>query len=45
MAAPTIVLSAIVGGGVSFLVAVLANFYREARSRSRSASETQKIWD
>jgi hypothetical protein len=40
-----IVLSAIVGGGVSFLVVVLANFYRETRGRRRSVSKAQRIWD
>ena len=40
-----VVLSAIVGAGVSFVVAVLASFYRETRSRRRSVSETQRIWD
>ncbi len=40
-----ILLSAIVGGGVSFLVVVLANFYRETRSRKRSIAESRRIWD
>ena len=44
MAAP-ILLSALVGGGVSFLVAVLVNSYRETRSRKRSVSDSQRIWD
>ncbi|WP_348265116.1 hypothetical protein P8935_11375 [Telmatobacter sp. DSM 110680] len=41
----SIVLSAIVGGGVSFLVAVLANFYRETRGQRRSASDSYRIWE
>ena len=44
MTAP-IVLSAVIGGGVSFLVAVLVNFYRDVRSQKRSVSESNKIWE
>ncbi len=44
MTAP-ILLSAVVGGGVSFLVAVLVSSYRETRSRRRAASDSQRIWD
>jgi len=40
-----LILSAIVGGGVSFLVAVLVSFYRETRGRRRSVSKAQRIWD
>lgn len=41
----SILLSAVVGGSVSFLVVVFANFYRETRSRKRSVAETHRIWD
>ena len=44
MTAP-IVLSAIVGGSVSFFVAVFVNIYREARSRKRSLAESSRIWE
>jgi hypothetical protein len=44
MTAP-IVLSAVIGGSVSFLVAVLVNFYRDTRNQKRSVSESNKIWE
>jgi hypothetical protein len=40
-----IVLSAIVGGSASFLVAVLVNCYRDARNRKRSVTESDQIWE
>jgi hypothetical protein len=40
-----ILLSAIVGGSVSFLVVLLANFYLETRNRKRSVAESHRIWD
>ena len=44
MTAP-IVLSAIVGGSVSFLVAVFVHFYRDARNRKRSVDDSHRIWE
>lgn len=41
----SILLSAIVGGSVSFLVVVFANFFRETRSRKRSIAESRQVWD
>jgi hypothetical protein len=40
-----VLLSAIVGGSVSFLVAVLFNTYRDRRNRKRAASESDAIWE
>lgn len=40
-----IVLSAVVGGSVSFLVVVFVNFGRAARNRKRSASDSNNVWD
>jgi len=44
MTAP-IVLSAIVGGSVSFVIALAANFYRDARRRNRSTSGSNEVWE
>jgi hypothetical protein len=44
MTAP-IVLAAVVGGSVSFLVAVFVNFYRDVRSRKQSVAESNRIWE
>lgn len=44
MTAP-IILSAVVGGSVSFFVAVFINFYRDARNRKRSVSDSHRIWE
>jgi hypothetical protein len=40
-----ILLSAAVGGGVSFLVALVFNAYHKARSHNRAASGSTDIWE
>lgn len=45
MVTAPIVLSAIVGGSVSFFVAMFVNLYRAARTRRRSVSDSNRIWE
>lgn len=40
-----VLLSAVVGGGVSFFVTVIFNLYQKARSRKRMASASSEIWE
>ena len=40
-----VVLSAIVGGGVSFLVTILVSFCRDLRGRKHPVSESTHIWE
>jgi hypothetical protein len=44
MAGP-ILLSALVGGGVSFLVTMMFNAYQKARGHKRGASRSNEIWE